>query len=65
MSLNTIEKVGSFSGPVETYLDDGERLMDIKFPFSISERVSKLTLSHHGRIRPDVMLGTKATPNWP
>lgn len=39
----------------------GERLMEISFR-SASVRVGKLTLSHQGRIQPDVTIGTKATP---
>jgi hypothetical protein len=43
--MNTHETVGAFSGAVETYLDDWHEVDGIKFPFSISQRLPKLTLS--------------------
>ncbi|HEU5459439.1 MAG TPA: tetratricopeptide repeat protein [Pyrinomonadaceae bacterium] len=43
--MNTHETVGAFSGAVEIYLDDWQEVDGIKFPFSISQRLPKLTLS--------------------
>jgi FimV-like protein len=43
--MNTYETVGAFSGAVEIYLDDWQKVDGIMFPFSISQRLPKLTLS--------------------
>ena len=43
--LNTTRKLGSVLAPVEVYLDDWRTVDGIKYPFSISQRVPKLTLS--------------------
>ena len=42
--INFVSVVGTVSEPVETYLDDWKEVDGIKYPFTISERFSKLTL---------------------
>ena len=42
--INSMSMVGTVSEPVETYLDDWREVDGIKYPFSISQRLSKLTL---------------------
>ena len=44
--MNSVETVGSFSGAVEIYLDDWREVDGIKYPFSISQRLPKLTFSY-------------------
>ncbi|HJU93411.1 MAG TPA: hypothetical protein VJ656_10790, partial [Pyrinomonadaceae bacterium] len=43
--MNTLETVGSFSGAVETYLDDWREVDGIKFPFSISQSLPKMSFN--------------------
>lgn len=43
--LNTTRKLGAVTEPVEVYFDDWQAVDGIKYPFSISQRFSKLTLS--------------------
>jgi len=43
--LNTTRKLGAVNEPVEIYFDDWQAVDGIKYPFSISQRFSKLTLS--------------------
>ena len=43
--MNTQEIIGAFSGGVEVYLDDWRDVDGVKYPFSISQRSPKLTLS--------------------
>jgi hypothetical protein len=42
--INSVSMVGAVSEQVETYLDDWKEVDGIKYPFTISERFSKLTL---------------------
>ena len=42
--INFVSVVGTVSEAVETYLDDWREVDGIKYPFTISERFSKLTL---------------------
>ena len=42
--INFVSVVGTVSEPVETYLDDWREVDGIKYPFTVSERFSKLTL---------------------
>ena len=44
--MNSVEIVGSFSGAVEIYFDDWQEVDGIKYPFSISQRLPKLTFSY-------------------
>lgn len=43
--INTVRKLKSIAEPVEIYLDDWKAVDGIQFPFSISQRFPKLTLS--------------------
>ena len=42
--VNFVSVVGTVSEPVEVYLDDWREVEGIKYPFTISQRFSKLTL---------------------
>ena len=44
--VNTVSPFQGFSAPVEIYLDDWREVDGIKYPFSLSERYPKLTLSY-------------------
>jgi hypothetical protein len=43
--LNTARKLGAATAPVEIYYDDWQAVDGIQYPFSISQRFQKLTLS--------------------
>jgi hypothetical protein len=43
--INSVRVSGTVSEPVETYLDDWREVDGIKYPFAISERFAKLTLT--------------------
>ena len=43
--INSVHVSGTVSEPVETYLDDWREVDGIKYPFAISERFAKLTLT--------------------
>ena len=43
--INTVRMSGAVAEPVEIYLDDWREVDGIKYPFSISQRMAKLTLS--------------------
>jgi outer membrane lipoprotein-sorting protein len=43
--INTVRMSGTVAEPVEIYLDDWREVEGIKYPFSISERFAKLTLT--------------------
>jgi tetratricopeptide (TPR) repeat protein len=43
--INTVRKLGDVNAPVEIYLDDWKAVDGIQFPFSISHRFAKTTLS--------------------
>lgn len=43
--LNTVRKLGAINAPVEVYYDDWRAVDGIQYPFSISQRFEKLTLS--------------------
>ncbi|HEY2963537.1 MAG TPA: tetratricopeptide repeat protein [Pyrinomonadaceae bacterium] len=43
--MNTVRRNGNVAEPVEIYLDDWQAVDGIQFPFSISQRFPKLTLS--------------------
>ena len=43
--LNTARKLGTVTTPVEIYYDDWQAVDGIQYPFSISQRFQKLTLS--------------------
>ena len=43
--INSVQTLGTISGPVEIYLDDWREVDGIKIPFSISQGFPKLTLS--------------------
>jgi hypothetical protein len=43
--MNTVRKLGVVLVPVEIYYDDWKAVDGIQFPFSISQRFQKLTLS--------------------
>lgn len=43
--LNTVRKLGVITAPVEVYYDDWKAVDGIQYPFSISQRFEKLTLS--------------------
>jgi FimV-like protein len=58
--INTSRTSGTTSEPVEIYLDDWREVDGIKFPFSISQRFSKLTLAFTVKeIRHNVPLDAK------
>jgi hypothetical protein len=42
--VNSVEVTGTASVPVEIYLDNWQEVDGIKYPFTISQRFSKLTL---------------------
>ena len=42
--VNTVALLGTISAPVEIYLDDWREVDGVKYPFSLSESFSKLTL---------------------
>lgn len=44
--INTTRKLGAVLAPVEVYLDDWQAVEGIQYPFSISQRFQKLTLSY-------------------
>jgi hypothetical protein len=44
--LNTVRKLDTTLVPVEIYLDDWQAVDGIQYPFSISHRYQKLTLSY-------------------
>jgi tetratricopeptide (TPR) repeat protein len=44
--FNTVRKLGATAAPVEVYLDDWQAVEGIQYPFSISQRFQKLTLSY-------------------
>jgi hypothetical protein len=43
--MNTMRKLGAVLVPVEIYYDDWKAVDGIQFPFSLSQRFQKLTLS--------------------
>ena len=43
--MNSVQMNGTVSEPVETYLDDWREVDGIKYPFTISERFARLTLT--------------------
>lgn len=43
--INSVQTLGTISGPVEIYLDEWREVDGIKMPFSITQRFPKLTLS--------------------
>jgi tetratricopeptide (TPR) repeat protein len=43
--LNTARKLGAVTAPVEIYFDDWQAVDGLQYPFSISQRFQKLTLS--------------------
>ena len=43
--VNTVAKLGAASEPVEIYLDEWKAVDGIQFPFSFSQRFSRMTLS--------------------
>lgn len=43
--LNRVRKLGVIAAPVEVYYDDWQAVDGIQYPFSISQRFAKLTLS--------------------
>jgi hypothetical protein len=43
--INTQRKIGNTLAPVEIYLDDWKAVDGLQYPFSISQRFAKLTLS--------------------
>ncbi|HEY0728086.1 MAG TPA: tetratricopeptide repeat protein, partial [Pyrinomonadaceae bacterium] len=58
--MNTARKLGAALAPVEVYFDDWQTVDGIKFPFSISQRYDKLTLSFTVKeIRHNVPLDAK------
>jgi len=42
--VNTVQMLGTVSAPVEIYLDDWREVDGVKYPFSLSQSFSKLTL---------------------
>ena len=58
--MNTARKLGAALAPVEVYFDDWQAVDGIKYPFSISQRFDKLTLSFTVKeIRHNVPLDAK------
>ena len=43
--INTVRKFGATAEPVEIYMDDWKAVDGIQFPFSISQRASRITMS--------------------
>ena len=43
--VNTYRKLGNVLAPVEIYLDEWKAVDGVQYPFSISQRFAKLTLS--------------------
>jgi hypothetical protein len=43
--INSVRVNGTVSEPVETYLDDWREVDGIKYPFAISERFARMTLT--------------------
>jgi tetratricopeptide (TPR) repeat protein len=44
--INTVRKLGATAEAVEMYLDDWQAVEGVKYPFSMSQRFSKLTLAY-------------------
>ncbi|HEX5889501.1 MAG TPA: hypothetical protein VFY61_12400, partial [Pyrinomonadaceae bacterium] len=58
--MNTARKLGAALAPVEVYFDDWQAVDGIKYPFSISQRFDKLTLTFTVKeIRHNVPLDAK------
>ena len=43
--INTVRALGATAEPVEIYLDEWKAIDGIQFPFSVSQRFSRVTLS--------------------
>jgi hypothetical protein len=43
--INTVQTLGTLTAPVEIYFDDWREVDGIKYPFGMSQRFPKLTLT--------------------